>query len=406
MLPVRAQIDSLLFFYIILFTLAIFIADLYPIRLPTADNAEVTVSCVFKTAAAIVYGPVVAVPATFLGTLLAEMAMHRDWHKAIFNVGEMTLTASAMSLVYEVFHTGGRMPFASIRNAAAVMGMVSSYALLNTGLVGAIMSLAGGAPFWRVWRSNFKESVWNNLTIIPMGAVVATLWIYNFWSVLFLVLPLVVVRRSFQFIGELQIQTRETLVRMADAIDRRDPSTFQHSQRVAFYAEAIAKGMGVSSDEAETIRMAGRLHDLGKIGMSNGLLFKPGRFDEAEMAEFQRHPVISAELVKSFRLFREGQSLILHHHERYDGTGYPDRLKSGEVPFGSRVLAVADAFDAMTSRREYRSPLSTEQAIAELVRCRGTQFDPLVADVFIQMLHGDELRSTLDSLIYSSQPAV
>ncbi|MCD6518860.1 MAG: HD-GYP domain-containing protein [Anaerolineae bacterium] len=371
---------------LLIFTFAILLADLYPIALPTQGNAEVTVSCAFKTAAAILYGPPIAIVATFLGTLMAEFAMRRTWYKALFNASEMTLTSASIAAVYQWLSDGNPMPFHSLRNAGAVCGMVLTYVAVNVGLVTIVVSLITGETYWHVWKTNFRDSAWNNLTIIPLGAVIAQLWMYQPWSVFALVLPMIVVRKSFQYIGEMRRQTRQALIRMADAIDQRDPNTYQHSQRVEAFAAAIAREMGLPVEDVEVIRLAARLHDLGKIGMSNTLLFKPGRFTEEERREFQRHPVIGAELVRSFRLFREGYDLILHHHERYDGKGYPDGLAGEDIPLGSRILAVADSFDAMTSQRVYREPFTLEQAIQELRNNRGTQFDPDVVDAFIRVL--------------------
>ena len=306
----------------------------------------------------------------------------------MFNAAEMTITAASMSFVYESLQDGTRAPFSSLQNAGAVGAVVLTYAIVNTGLVTLVMAFWRGVNFLHVWKANFREAMWNNLTIIPTGAVLAALWLEHPWSVLFLILPIVVVRKSFEFIGELKRQTEQTLIRMADAIDQRDPSTFQHSQRVAQYAEAIAREMGLTAEDIEIIRSAARLHDLGKIGMSNTLLFKPGRFDEAERAEFQRHPAIGYDLVDRFRLFKEGRQLILSHHERYDGKGYPRGLKGEEIPLGGRIIAVADSFDAMTSQRSYNNPLTTETALDELVANKGTQFDPEVVDAFMRVMAG------------------
>jgi len=235
---------------------------------------------------------------------------------------------------------------------------------------------------------NFRDITWDSLTIIPLGAVMATMWQHQWWSIITLALPLVVVRQSLHYIGELQRQTRDALIGMADSIDQRDPNTFQHSQRVAEIATALARKLGLSEDDTEIIRMAGRLHDLGKIGMSNSLLLKPGAFDEAERLAFQEHPRIGARLVNSFRLFSEGQDLILHHHEDYDGSGYPDGLTGEGIPFGSRVLRVADAFDAMTSRRVYREPLPLSVALKELQDNAGTQFDPRIVGAMFALVDG------------------
>jgi len=261
---------------IVIFTLAICVTDYYPIVLPREDKAEITISCALKTTAAIVFGPYVTIITTLVGTLLGESFLRRSWYKALFNAAEMTLTFASMSVVYELLYDGYRTPFHSLRNAAAVVAMVLTYYLINTGLVTTIMTLTTNASFISIWKACLRDTFWNNLTIIPLGAVIAALWLYQPWSVFALVLPMVAVRQSFQFIADLQQKTKEALISMADAIDQRDPSTYQHSQRVAIIAEAIAAELQLPEEEIETIRMAARLHDLGKIGMSNALLYNPG----------------------------------------------------------------------------------------------------------------------------------
>jgi len=313
--------DPTLVAQILLFAGLIALADLYPIVFPFIDNAEITVSCAVKTAAAIIYGPPATVLITALGTLGGEIGLRRPWYKAAFNTAEMTLTFGIAALAYEGLHVGSRLPFDSLRNAGAVMLIMVTYFVINTGLVTTVVTLTTGAAYSRLWRINFRDIIWDSLTIIPLGAVMATMWQNQWWSIITLVLPLVVVRQSLQYISELQRQTREALIGMADSIDERDPNTFQHSQRVAEIAAALARQLGLGDDNVETIRMAGRLHDLGKIGMSNSLLLKPGAFDTTERVAFQEHPRIGARLVNSFRLFSEGQDLILHHHEDYDGGG-------------------------------------------------------------------------------------
>ena len=385
--------DTFLLLPLMVFSLAVFLADLYPIVLPTRGNAEITISCAFKTAAALLYGPAVAVPATLIGTLIAELVLHRAWYKAVFNASEMTLTLATMSVLYNLLYDGiARMPFNSLQNAGAVGMMGVTYVMLNVGLVTGVVSLSTGAPFWRVWKAHFRESSWNNMTIIPLGAVVATLWHFQPWSVLALLLPVIAVRKSFEYIGELKRMTREALFRIADAIDHRDRETYWHSQRVADIALAIAGEMDLSVEEVDTLSMAARLHDLGKIGMSNSLLFKPGRFDSEEWAEFQRHPIIGSQLIKSFRLFSDVQELILHHHERYDGAGYPSKLAKNDIPLGARILNVADSFDAMTTQRAYNHSRSLDEAKTELLSNKGTQFDPQIADTLVRLIEKRDRR--------------
>ncbi len=365
--------------------LLVFIADSYPVRLAWGNQIEITVSCALKTATAIVFGPQVTILMTLLGTVIGEIRLRRAWYKVIFNTAVMTLIFGAMGFVYDLLYDGVRMPFHSAQNAFAVALMVALYLLVDI-QVTLVLSMVAQTSWFHIWKANFRDSIWNDLTVIPLGAVMAQLWLYRPWSVLALLLPLIVVRQSFQFIAEYQRQTREALVSMADAIDQRDPSTFQHSRRVAEVAGAIAEEMGLAREDVEIVRLAAQLHDLGKIGMSNALLFKPGRFDNQELAEFRRHPEIGADMIKSFRLFSEGQDLIRGHHERYDGKGYPLGLMGDNILLGSRILAVADSLDAMTSQRIYNSPLAIEEAVEELRKNKGTQFDPNAVEAFLQVL--------------------
>jgi len=377
---------------LLVFSILICLTDLYPIVLSYNNESEATVSCALKAAVAILYGPQVTTIGTVVGTLFAEILLRRVWYKAAFNVAEMTLASAGMSLVYQLLYGIGRDPFASIQGIGALLAMTLAFFFLNWGLVTTIISLTTGASFWFIWKANLSTLSLNYLTVIPLGAAIAIVWEPNRLSILSLALPLVIIRQSLEYIAALQRQTHEALIKMADAIDQRDPSTFQHSQRVAMAAEAIAKEMDLPAEDVDTIRMAARLHDLGKIGMSNTLLYKPGSFDDRERDEFRRHPALGADLVQSFHLFRQGRDLILHHHERYDGKGYPIGLAGEEIPLGSRILAVADAFDAMISPRVYREPLTWEQAIEELQRNKATQFDPEVVDAFLRVLEQRETK--------------
>ncbi|MFQ5945705.1 MAG: HD-GYP domain-containing protein, partial [Anaerolineae bacterium] len=175
---------------------------------------------------------------------------------------------------------------------------------------------------------------------------------------------------------------------MADTIDARDITTYQHSQRVAQYVEMIARQMRVPFDRIDVMVTATRLHDLGKIGMSNEMLYKPGPFTPEERRIFRQHTIIGDDLVAKFPGFEAGRALVRDHHERFDGTGYPSGKKGKEIALGARILAVADAYDAMTSDRPYRKALSHEKAVAEVKANRGTQFDPEVADAFLKALEG------------------
>jgi diguanylate cyclase (GGDEF)-like protein/putative nucleotidyltransferase with HDIG domain len=177
---------------------------------------------------------------------------------------------------------------------------------------------------------------------------------------------------------------------LAHAVDGRDAYTGRHSYMVGELAGRIAKRMGLSRAEIELARLAGRLHDIGKLAIPEEILRKPGPLNEAERLVLERHPQIGYRMLESLGI-EPVATWVLHHHERWDGRGYPEGLAEEEIPLGSRILFVADAYDAMTSDRVYRRKLTHEDAIAELERCGGAQFDPTVVQMFLEGLERTEL---------------
>ncbi len=177
----------------------------------------------------------------------------------------------------------------------------------------------------------------------------------------------------------------ETIRALAAAIDAKDSYTHGHSKRVTEISVALAQVMGCHRDEIDMIRHAALLHDVGKIGIAENILLKPGRLTDEEFEKIKDHPMIGAGILGSIEFLKVVCDVIEHHHERFDGKGYPDRLKADEIPLGSRIICVADSFDAITSSRPYRQPLSFDEAEREIERCGGSQFDPRVVAAFIKL---------------------
>jgi len=177
----------------------------------------------------------------------------------------------------------------------------------------------------------------------------------------------------------------EVITALASAIDARDSYTHGHSNRVTEYAVAIAEEMGLEPYEVDVIRNASILHDVGKIGIRESILHKPGKLTKDEVREMQYHPYIGYKILQSVKLLEPVLPLVYHHQEHFDGGGYPEGLKGDAIPLGSRIIAVADAFEAMTSDRPYRLTLASEVALAELRELSGKQFDPVVVDAFMRL---------------------
>jgi HD-GYP domain-containing protein (c-di-GMP phosphodiesterase class II) len=185
------------------------------------------------------------------------------------------------------------------------------------------------------------------------------------------------------------------LAELSRAIESRDPYTRGHSARVTALAEAVARSIGWSDAQLRALGVGGPLHDIGKLSVSAAILRKPGPLTLEEREEIKVHPVAGARLIEPIESARCALPYVLYHHERWDGAGYPHSLAGEAIPIEARVLAVADAFDAMTSRRPYRQALRDEQALAEVDRCSGTQFDPEVARAFLQVWGTGSIRISL-----------
>jgi len=186
---------------------------------------------------------------------------------------------------------------------------------------------------------------------------------------------------------EIREREKETLLRLARAGEFRDEETGYHLVRMARYSRLIANAIGLERDEAETIELAAPLHDLGKIGIPDGILLKPARLDEAEWSTMQRHPTIGHEILKgsASKYVRMGALIALGHHERYDGKGYPSGLDGDHIPLCARVVAVADVYDALTSARPYKKAWSPSDALEYISAQRGKHFDPGLVDAFLSI---------------------
>ena len=180
---------------------------------------------------------------------------------------------------------------------------------------------------------------------------------------------------------------KSTIRALAASIDAKDPYTRGHSQRVTEYALLGAISLPMSQEDLEVLEYAGILHDIGKIGIPDSILSKPGTLTPEEWDIVRRHPVTGANIMKDIPFLEESRRLVLHHHERYDGTGYPDGLIGNDIPLGARLLAVADTFDSMTSDRSYRAALSINDTLNELRKCCGTQLCPVAVEAFVSSLN-------------------
>jgi HD-GYP domain-containing protein (c-di-GMP phosphodiesterase class II) len=239
---------------------------------------------------------------------------------------------------------------------------------------------------WRIIWTMLQQGNASEVYQYLLGVLGALAAMQQRWAVVLVLVPIVPVYFAFKTKTETQDSTRQVLESMADAVDLRDPYTGGHSQRVAKYTGRLLAALGIHGPEVDLIVSAARVHDIGKIGTPDNVLLKDGRLTEEERALMEQHPIHGAQLLARYKDFARGAAVVRHHHERWDGQGYPDRLKGTDIPFGARIVAIADSFDAMTSDRPYRRGMTAERAANILREGRGTQWDADLIDVFLGSL--------------------
>ena len=188
---------------------------------------------------------------------------------------------------------------------------------------------------------------------------------------------------------ELEKAYLEIVETLRYTVEAKDTYTRGHSDRVSAYSVIIGEKLGLSEKDIKTLKIGGLFHDIGKIGIPDSILLKESKLTDDEYSQIKNHPSIGAHILSSVSYFKDMIPIVKHHHERYDGFGYPSKLKGEEIPYLARIAAVADSFDAMTSKRSYRNSLPLDVVIDEIERCKGTQFDPQIAEVFLDILKNE-----------------
>jgi hypothetical protein len=279
----------------------------------------------------------------------------------------------------------------------AIQPILSLVAVLSGGLVLLVgnmvltavsVALRRGETISSVLIGDLRQYAIGGIATIPLAWLMAQLYQeagIGWWAVLLVVLPVYVIRLALHQVVEMREMFTQTIGALARAVDARDPFTSDHSENVQLISVDIGRVMRLKGDEIQALEWGGLLHDIGKIGVPDAVLLKPEKLTRDERILMNLHPVIGANIIAEVAKLAPELPIIRHHHEWYNGSGYPDRLMGDEIPKLARVLHVADAFEAMTHKRPYRMrPLSTEQAIAELRKYAGVQFDPVMVDAFVR----------------------
>jgi hypothetical protein len=364
--------------------------------------AKGSTSFIMHMATALLFGGWWGALVAAVATLVGEIVRNNSPIKVTFNVSQRILAVASAALVYQGL--GGQLPPTYLaggsnlasdlvqRDLGVFFVFAAVYFLINSTAVNTAIVLSSGRAFREVWNLNTRGVLVYDLAASAIAVMVG--WLYtrfDTWvgfgslGLIGVIVPIVAVRHVYGLYHQLEDSGQELLQVMVKAIEARDPYTSGHSVRVSELSRAIAVELGLSAREIEQVETAALLHDVGKIHEEFApLLRKEGRLTEAETALMQTHSTRSAELVGIISKFRGFiQDSVRHHHERWDGQGYPSGLSGKSIPLASRVILISDTVDAMTTDRPYRKRLGLEVVVAELQKCKGTQFDPDLVEVTV-----------------------
>ncbi len=365
-------------------TISIF-AEFIPVDLPV--GGVISIGFPIDFVLILVYGPALAMLITALGALIGEIIERKvSWYKIIFNTSQYALTAGIAGIAYQ--QAGGVVGAQNIFRfilPAAICAL--TYCIVNITLFVMVVSFAQNVRIATIWRTSIKETVPSYIAEAPMGFLMAIVYVeVGIIGILLFFLPLLLARRSFELYTKMRKVYLDTIRALAAAIDAKDPYTKGHSERVAETSIAVAQELNLSDRDIENIEYTALLHDIGKIGIADNILGKESKLTNKEFDKIKEHTIMGAKIIEPVDFLKNSYKAIYHHHEKYNGKGYPDGLKSEDIPISARIIAVADAYDAMGSDRPYRKKLSHNKILRELKEQSGKQFDPEVVKALISVL--------------------
>jgi putative nucleotidyltransferase with HDIG domain len=313
------------------------------------------------------------------------------WYGTLYNHAAIVVSVVFGGAVYEVIRLAALDADPGVAIAVDFAGLLLgsvAYYLVNALLALLAVSARTGTPLRTIWAQDLGAVLLSLLGLAPLAWLMAQVFTLpnnvGWWATPLFVVPLFTTRLAYHRYVETRELFEQTITALAKAVDARDPNTRNHSVRVSRIAEAMCRVMKLPEQHIEIIKWAGLLHDVGKIGIRDHVLLKEGPLDREERITMNQHPQIGAEIVAPARQLAEEAPLILAHHEWFNGSGYPNGIEALDIPQGSRILGVADAYEAMTSPRPYRKvALSHEIAIAELEKFAGIQFDPDIVPILV-----------------------
>jgi hypothetical protein len=387
--PLRAEING--WPGVAFWTLVALLCVAWPVRMVGGTVVDLTTAPILAAAAlgGLPAAAIVALVGPTEARELRGLIGRSDgvpWYGTLYNHSATVAPAVAASLVMTLIWGAGFDP--TVQSLVAVIASGLVYFGLNNALTAAAVAVRQDRPFHVVLSSNVRQFGFSLAGLTPLAWLMASMYVVaGPIGVLPFAIPLVATRDGYRKIVEIRDMFTQTVKSLASAVDAKDPYTAGHSVRVQLIAKDLGAEMRRSESELEALEWGGLLHDIGKIGIPDSILLKQGALTKEERMVMNAHPVKGEEIIRPVAKLAPELPIIRHHHEWFNGSGYPDRLVGHDIPLLARIMHVADSFEAMTAARPYRmTPLTEEQALAELRKYSGIQFDPEVVAAFERLI--------------------
>jgi hypothetical protein len=376
-----------------LFIVLGFLAEIYATWIPVYGG-EVSSSITIYLAALFILGPSLAVVIVFLATLASEVVLRWEYlrastgrflHVVLFNVSQFVVTVAATGAI---FLATGRSSLTLMRPDDYLWALASfaAYASVNLVLVTAMVTATEQKGFVYALKRYLRDFGLQYVVLCVLALLLGVLYSLSIWHMFLAIIPLALVHLSFRSYVRLQTETRKTFEKISQLLDERDHYTAVHSTAVAELAVEIGQALGLAEGDIEKIDIAARVHDIGKIAVPDSILLKHGRLTSEEWAVMKRHPVTSAELIEGLEIYAPVADAVLHEHERWNGSGYPDGLRGEGIPLLSRIIAAADVYNALSTDRPYRKAFDHETVLEMIEKMRGEELDPRVGAALLIVL--------------------
>jgi len=374
-----------------------FFAEIYEIDILPGHASSV--SAAIYLGAIFIGGPPLALTVSLSAIFLSEVLIRGldlkegvpvslSIQRIAFNTGQILVSVTVAALIFKLLG-GHSPPFKIISDYAPPFVTFLVYIMLNVSLVSGIVALAEAESFFYQLKFSLRNLHLQVLSLGVLSILIAVTYQSSPWNLLLIGVLLLLVNISLKNYVNLKRQAKRTFEKIMDLLSKRDPYTHEHSESVGDLTEAIADQMKINPDRKEDIVSAARVHDIGKLGIPDDVLLKKGSLTEEEWNTMEEHPVLGADILSGLAIYENSVDVVRHEHERWDGSGYPDGLSGEDIPLGSRIVAVADVWNALTTQRPYRGPLSEEEAREEIKDMAGVKLDQEVVDALLEVFDSD-----------------